>query len=156
MPHFLALQLAGLHSGSATPESGQTALQSWVLFVRNIGAPVHQDLADLDALAAGAQRVLHGLSAADDGHPAQLLGKVDARVGVPRRRHHALLLEGQVPQAVLHHLHQPPDVSCRGPCREVRVPGALPGLGRAGYTGESVKSLPPRGFQVGRQGTHDV
>jgi hypothetical protein len=65
---------------------------------------VHQDLADLDALAAGAQRVLHRLTAADDGHAAEALGKVDAHVLLPRRRHNRPLLEWQVPQARLNHL----------------------------------------------------
>ena len=66
--------------------------------------PVHQDLADLDALAASAQSILHALPAADDGHAAQLLGKVNANVRMPRPGHHALLCEREVSQAVLHHL----------------------------------------------------
>lgn len=65
---------------------------------------MHQDLADLDALAAGAQRILHALPAADDRHAAQLLGEVNADVRVPCLRDHALLLEGQVPQPMLDHL----------------------------------------------------
>ena len=43
-------------------------------------SPVHQDLPNLDALAAGAQGILHGLAAADYGHPAQLLRKVDSNI----------------------------------------------------------------------------
>ena len=78
---------------------------------------MHQDLADLDALAAGAQRVLHALPAADDGHPAQLLRKVHADVGVACRGHHALLPERQVPQAVLHHLQEASTASQRPPKR---------------------------------------
>ncbi len=67
---------------------------------------MHQNLADLDALAAGAERVLHALAAADDGHAAQLLGEVNADVRVARLGHNTLLMEGQVAQAVLHHLSQ--------------------------------------------------
>ena len=36
--------------------------------------------------------------------PHSFLAKSTPDVGVPRRGDHALLLEGQVPQAVLHHL----------------------------------------------------
>ena len=61
-------------------------------------APVHQDLADLDALAARAQRVLHRLAAADDRHAAQLLREIDADVRLPRRREHRLFGKRQVPE----------------------------------------------------------
>ncbi len=86
---------------------------------------MHQDLADLDALAAGAQGILHALPAADDGHAAQLLGKVNADVRVLCPRHHALLRKRQVPQAVLHHLHQVQATSARSrsPSNLAAVPG---------------------------------
>jgi len=87
-------------------------------------APVHEDLPNLDALAAGAQGILHGLPGADDRDAAELLGKVNADVGVPCLSHHALLVEGQVPQPMLHHLQ------CQGGF-ECAVPGSRKlGLGR--------------------------
>jgi len=42
--------------------------------------PVHQDLANLDAFAAGTQGILHGLATADDAHSTQLLGKVNTHI----------------------------------------------------------------------------
>lgn len=72
--------------------------------------PVDQDFADLDALAAGPQRVLHGLPAADDGHAAQALGKVHPHVLLPRGCGDCLLREGQVPQASLDYLHATPQL----------------------------------------------
>ena len=65
-----------------------------------------QDLADFDALAARAQGVLKGLSTANDAHPAQHLGKVDADVCPARRRDDALLCERQVAQARLNNLQE--------------------------------------------------
>jgi len=41
---------------------------------------VHQDLANLDAFAAGSQGILHGLATADDAHSTQTLGKVHTTV----------------------------------------------------------------------------
>ena len=42
--------------------------------------PVHQDLANLDAFAAGTQGILHGLATADDAHSTQTFGKVHTTV----------------------------------------------------------------------------
>jgi hypothetical protein len=47
---------------------------------------VHEDLAQLDALAALPQRSLHGLTAADDGHTTDAPREVNAHVAVPCRR----------------------------------------------------------------------
>ena len=65
-----------------------------------------QDFADLDALAAGAQGVLEGLSTANDAHPAQHLGKVDADICPARGRDDALLCERQVAQARFNNLQE--------------------------------------------------
>ena len=63
---------------------------SWKFFVDNFflgGAPVPRSvdeyLANLDALTACTQRILHALSASDDAHTAQLLGKIHSQVLVP-------------------------------------------------------------------------
>ena len=65
---------------------------------------MHEDLANLDALAAGPQRILHALPAADDADATQPLGKVNSHVLVPGGSDHCALSKGQVPQASLHHL----------------------------------------------------
>ena len=67
-------------------------------------APVDQDLADLDALAAGAQCVFHALPAANDGYPAQLLGEIHANILAPSRRDYRLFCERQVSEASFHNL----------------------------------------------------
>jgi hypothetical protein len=46
---------------------------------------VHEDLADLDALAALTQRSLHCLSRADDADAAQALGKLHTHIRVAYR-----------------------------------------------------------------------
>ena len=68
-----------------------------------VALALDQNLADLDALAACAQRVLHGLTGADDGDAAELVAELDAAVLVARGRRHAALRERQVAQPVLHH-----------------------------------------------------
>ena len=52
---------------------------------------MYEDLADLDALAAGSEGVLHGLPTPDHADPTQLLGKIDSHIGPARRRNHAPL-----------------------------------------------------------------
>ena len=59
--------------------------------------PVHEDFADLDALAAGTQGVLHALAAADDGHTAKLLCEVHAHILASRGCQDCLLCEWQMP-----------------------------------------------------------
>ena len=76
--------------------------------VGQLSIPVNEDLANLDALAAGSERVLHGLPAADDGHPTQALGKVHAHILLARGCGHCLLCERQMPQTSLHHLRTSP------------------------------------------------
>ena len=71
---------------------------------------MHQDLADLDALAAGPQCILHAFPAADDGHPTQAPRKVHTHVLLPCWGHDSTLLEGQVPQPSLHDLQYSPHV----------------------------------------------
>ena len=68
--------------------------------------PVHQDLANLDALAAGSEGILHGLSAADDADATQLLCKVDTDILRACGSDDGVLCKWQVAQASLHHLKQ--------------------------------------------------
>ena len=42
--------------------------------------PVNQDLANLDALAASTQSVLHGLPTPDDAHTTQPLCKINTHI----------------------------------------------------------------------------
>jgi hypothetical protein len=48
-------------------------------------SPVHEDLAQLDALAALPERSLHGLTAADDGHSTDAPSEVNTHVAVACR-----------------------------------------------------------------------
>ena len=68
---------------------------------------MYEDLANLDALAAGTQGILHGLSTADDAHAAQLLGKVDTHILRASGCDDCVLSKGQMTKACLNHLlHQ--------------------------------------------------
>lgn len=91
---------------------------------------MNEDLANLDAFAAGSECILKCLPTADDAHSTQLFGKIYPNVGPACRGDHFPLSERQMAKTSLDNLDSKEISNLR---REYTNPGGGLVLGRGGY-----------------------